>query len=270
MTSRKIFIGNRNLNPSTWTDFGWDDPLHGPQVKGEVAVIREEGTSGSLSAGLWRTGYEIAGCERDGSCVVKYSAPLGDETMVILEGTVKITETVSGRQYMVGAGNILSHPKHLDLQWEISRPFLKKFWVMWDSPIAAQREDHLFVANIHDNPSRWTPSLWGEAARDPRVCGEMHTIRGTGSTGSYQCGLWRTGVGIVGCEPDGSATLRHNAPLGDETILLLEGTAQLVNEETGDQYELKGGDVVGLPAGLPVKWISHPPFLKLFRVITHA
>lgn len=85
-----------------------------PQVKGEVVVIRPEGTSGNLSAGLWRTGYEIAGCERDGSCQVKYSAPLGDETMVILEGTVRITETASGRQYQVGAGSILSHPKHIE------------------------------------------------------------------------------------------------------------------------------------------------------------
>ena len=57
---RRIHIGNRNFNPSQWTDFGWDDPRHGPQIKGEVAVIRDDGTSGSLAAGLWRTGHEIA------------------------------------------------------------------------------------------------------------------------------------------------------------------------------------------------------------------
>ena len=55
---RRIHIGNRNFNPSQWTDFGWDDPRHGPQIKGEVAVIRDDGTSGSLAAGLWRTGHD--------------------------------------------------------------------------------------------------------------------------------------------------------------------------------------------------------------------
>ncbi|MBK8961398.1 MAG: hypothetical protein IPM80_23955 [Proteobacteria bacterium] len=82
-TARRISIGNRNDNPAEWTDFAWDDPLHGAQTKDVVAVIRQQGSSGSLMAGLWRTGYEVAGCEKDGSCRVQYSAPLGDETMVL-------------------------------------------------------------------------------------------------------------------------------------------------------------------------------------------
>lgn len=106
-------------------------------------MIRPEGTSGNLAAGLWRTGYEIAGCEPDGSCRVKYSAPRGDETMVILEGSARITEIATGRQHHISAGPILSHPKHVDLYWEINRPFLKKFWVIWDSPVQGTREDHL-------------------------------------------------------------------------------------------------------------------------------
>ena len=48
---RRIYIGNRNFNPSQWTDFGWDDPRHGPQIKGEVAVIRDDGTSGKPRSG---------------------------------------------------------------------------------------------------------------------------------------------------------------------------------------------------------------------------
>ncbi len=267
---RRIHIGNRNFNPSQWTDFGWDDPRHGPQIKGEVAVIRDDGTSGSLAAGLWRTGHEIAGCEPDGSCRVKYSAPLGDETMVILEGSVRITETASGKQHNVAAGSILSHPKHMDLYWEISRPFLKKFWVIWDCPTPGTREDHLYVASIHDNPPHWNPCTWDHPTRGPQVCGEFHVIRGTGSTGSLQCGLWRTGVGLAGCAPDGSASVRHASPRGDETMLLLEGQAQLVNDETGEIYHLEGGDVIGLPAGLPVTWTSRGPYLKLFRVTTRA
>jgi len=268
--ARSIYVGNRNDNPAQWTDFAWDDPRHGAQAKGEVAVIRPEGTSGNLAAGLWRTGHQIVGCEADGSCQVKYSAPLGDETMVLLEGTVRITETATGRQHRVGAGSILSHPKGVDLLWEIDRPFLKKFWVIWDSPTAGTREDHLYVANIFDNPSTWQPFAWDEPGLGRQIAGEFHTIRAQGSTGTYSCGLWRTGVGIAGCAADGSATFRYSSPRGDETMILLEGQVLLVNDETGQTYDLRAGDIVGLPQGLPVTWTSQGPFVKKFSVITRG
>ena len=42
-----------------------------------------------------------------------------------------------------------------------------------------------------------------------------------------------------------------------------------MNEETGEEYDLKAGDVIGLPSGVPVTWTSKPPFLKKFFVITN-
>ena len=266
--AKTIYVGHRNMNPDNWESFAWDDPKHGPNVKGEVAVIRPEGTSGSLMAGLWRTGHEIAGCEKDGSCVVKYSAPLGDETMLLLEGTVTITETASGRKHEVGAGTILGHPKGVDLLWEIKAPFLKKFWVMWDSPHVATPDNELHVSNISENEG-WRPFEWVEPEHGSQVCGELMTVRDTGSTGTLMLGMWRTGVGLPGCNKDGSATVRYTAPLGDETIFILEGQAHVVNEETGDQYDLKAGDVICLPSGLPVTWTSKAPYLKKFFVITN-
>jgi uncharacterized cupin superfamily protein len=267
-SARCLHVGNRNMNPSQWTPFEWQDPLHGPQVKGEVVVIRPEGTSGSLAAGLWRTGYEIPGCEADGSCNIDYSAPLGDETMVILEGSALVTETATGKTHEIAAGTILSHPKHVDLHWEIRRPFLKKFWIMWDSPNPATAEDHLVVANISDNPSAWKPFEWEDPGHGRQTCGETHTIRRTGSTGTYMCGMWRSGVGIAGCAQDGTATFNYSAPLGDETALLLEGQAQVVNDETGEVHHLQAGDVIGLPCGVPVTWTTTTPFMKKFWVIT--
>lgn len=44
-----------------------------------------------------------------------YSAPLGDETMFILEGSVEITITKTGKMHHVQAGSMISHPKHLDV-----------------------------------------------------------------------------------------------------------------------------------------------------------
>ena len=60
---RNIYVGNRNLNPPEWTDFEWNDPLHGTQPKGEVAMIRPEDTSEISATGLWRAAYEMASCE---------------------------------------------------------------------------------------------------------------------------------------------------------------------------------------------------------------
>ncbi|RJG57860.1 hypothetical protein D0Z70_01190 [Sphingobium terrigena] len=55
---RSLGIGNRNSNPAQWAPFAWDDPLFGPQVKGEVAPVAFDHTSGSLQLGFWRTGKD--------------------------------------------------------------------------------------------------------------------------------------------------------------------------------------------------------------------
>ncbi|THF65599.1 DUF861 domain-containing protein [Pseudothauera nasutitermitis] len=269
-TARKIEVGNRSFNPAEWTPFAWEEPRLGKQVKGEVAVIRSLCTSGTLQAGLWRTGRGIAGCNPDGSCHVDYSAPLGDETVVILEGSTTVTVKATGKQYRLEAGSIMSHPKGLEITWDIDAPFLKKFWVMWDSPTPATKSDDVFVGSISDNPAEWAAYEWVEPAHGPQVCGELFMLRATGSTGTLMCGLWRTGVGIAGCNADGSSTIPYTAPLGDETMFLLEGQAHLVNEETGEEYDFKAGDVIALPSGLPVKWTSKGPFVKKFWIITNA
>ncbi|MGB3483412.1 MAG: cupin domain-containing protein [Mycobacterium sp.] len=266
--TRTIETGNRN-STGEWVPFAWEDPLHGPQEKGEVVFIRTGGTSGTLQAGLWRTGRGIAGCEPDGTCHVVYSAPLGDETMVILEGTAEVTNTATGKVVHLEAGSIISHPKGVDLRWHVTSPFLKKFWVIWDSPQPATVESEVYVGNISDDPEEWAPYEWVEPDDGPQVCGELFALRSTGSTGSLKCGLWRTGVGIAGCDADGSATVPYTAPLGDETMLILEGNAHLIDNETGDEYNFKAGDIVALPSGLRTTWTSKAPFVKKFWIITN-
>lgn len=267
--TQDLYHGNRNMNPDDWTPFAWEDPKHGAQEKGEVVVIRPEGTSGSLMSGLWRTGHQIPGCESDGSCDVVYSAPLGDETMVILEGSADITETATGKKHRIGAGTILAHSKYVDLHWEIHGPFLKKFWVMWDSPNKGTPLDHLIVANISDDPGTWTPAEWTEPDHGKQTFGEFFTIRDTGATGTLKCGLWRSGVGVAGCKPDGTGTVRYTAPLGDETILLLEGQVHVVNEKTGEEFDFKAGDIIGFASGTPITWTSKTPYVKKFWVLTN-
>lgn len=269
--SLKLTVGNRNDNPPQWTTFAWDDPLHGHQEKGEVVVMRPEGTSGTLASGTWRTVAQAAGCRPDGSCTVVYSAPLGDETMFILEGNVEITITKTGRKHRVQAGSMISHPKNLDVTWEISGPFLKKMWVIWDSPNAnAHQFDDMIIRSSNDLVDGWIPFEWDEPVHGPSKEGEIFVLRDKGATGTLMAGLWRTGLTSPVKRADGGCQVKYSSPLGDETFLLLEGAATLTVMQTGEQYHIKAGDIVGHPKNLDVLWDIKTPFLKKYWVITDA
>ena len=99
---RSVGIGNRNDNPAQWAPFTWDDPHFGPQVKGEVAPVAFDHTSGSLQLGFWRTGKGIPGCNEDGSCHVDYSAPLGDETMPLNAEKQEKVAAYAGQEIFYG------------------------------------------------------------------------------------------------------------------------------------------------------------------------
>lgn len=268
--SLELFVGNRNDNPRQWTAFEWDDPIHGHQVKGDLIVIRPEGSSGTLLSGLWRTSPVSAGCRPDGSCEVVYSAPLGDETMLILEGEAFITVKKTRKKHHIKAGDIISHPKGLDATWEIPGPFLKKLWVIWDSPHAGKSADDFYVGNITGKRDGWLPCEWDEPRRGPAKEGEIQVIRDVGATGTLMCGLWRTGMTSPVRNADGSSEVKCSAPLGDETFIVLEGEAILTVTQTGKEHHVQAGDIIGHPKHLDLLWSIKTPFLKKFWVITDA
>lgn len=163
---RELAVSSRNANPAEWTPFTWNDPVFGPQTKGEAAPIAFEQTMGSLQLGLWRAGKDVVGCRGDGSCRVEYSAPFGDETVVLLEGTATVMVRATGKQYRLEAGSIMSHPKGVALTWEVAAPFFKKFRVLWNCPTASVEND-IYVGHISDDPgtqpgdvTTWQPFTW--------------------------------------------------------------------------------------------------------------
>jgi Protein of unknown function (DUF861). len=266
--TRRIFAGNRN-DDEGWEPFEWVEPKLGPQTKGEYIVIRPGGTGGgSHTAGLWRAGRGLPGASADGSTHVDYSAPDSDETVVILEGSAEITVVSTGKRYHIEAGSILSHPKGLEITWDIKAPFLKKFWVLWNGEVPGVPGDDVYVSSINADPDTWVPFEWVDPDHGSQVSGELTLLRDTGATGQLLAGVWRVGIGNRGSEPDGRSSVPYRAPGGDETMLLLEGTVHVVNEETGEEYDFAAGDVIGLPTGLPVRWTSNGPFVKKFFVIT--
>lgn len=269
-------ISSRNVNPTTWNRFTWEEPVHGVQCKGEYAAIDFKGTVGDPHLGLWRAGINVAGCGRDGSCEFEYTAPTGDETLIVLEGTATLTVKSTGKQFQLEAGSIVSQPKNVAVTWKIDGPFFKKFWIVWDCASPGTVENDLYVGHITDDPKSvpgdvktWQPFTWEEQGHGTLTRGELFMLRSTGSTGSLMCGLWRSGVGIIGCEKDGSTHIPYSSPLGDEIELLLEGQFHVSNLDTGEEHHFKGGDILAIPSGANLIWRSKAPFAKKFWFITN-
>lgn len=269
--NQKVHGGTQNLVPDQWTPFAWEEPRLGKQVHGEIAVIRTHGTSGWLQAGFWRTGPTSPGASSDGSHRVVYSAPLGDETAAVIEGTATLTVTSTGQKFHVGPGSVISSPKNLEVTWDIDGPYFKKYWCIFNgtqSTPAPPRD--LLVTNLNDNPPDWQAYHFVEPKEGPQVAGELFFLREGGSTGTMLSGIWRSGKGIAGTNVDARGTLvtPYTGVLGDETILLLEGEVDVVETLSGKKHSFRAGDVIGLSSGMHITWTSRGPFSKKLWVIT--
>ncbi|KAJ4289572.1 hypothetical protein N0V90_010901 [Kalmusia sp. IMI 367209] len=258
-------------SPETWVPFEWEEPKRGKQVHGEVSIVRPFGTSGALSAGLWRTSATSPGCRADGSNATMYSSPLGDETACVIDGTATLTVLSTGQKYQVGPGSIISSPKGVEVEWNIDGPSFKKFWCIWagKSPVPNGALE-LQVNHTSDNPKDWVEYHFTEPKEGPLVAGELYFIRTRGSTGTMMSGVWRSGRGIAASDlqSDGTLTTPYTGVLGDETILLLEGEVEVTETESGNNHYFKAGDVIGLTSGMHITWVSKGPFSKKLWIIT--
>ncbi len=88
--------------------------------------------------------------------------------------------------------------------------------------------------------------------------GEAHWLRAQGSRGnSHEACLWRT---------DAPASYEYLFT-GDESFVILEGSVSIELTETGEQIELRAGDVASFDRGTRSVWTFTEPFKK-FTVIS--
>jgi uncharacterized cupin superfamily protein len=270
LSTGRLFHGTIDPSKNDWQPFQWIEPDLGiTQTHGEVAVFRPEGTSGTLTSGLWRHHAGAPGANSDGSDTFVWSSAEGDDCAVILEGSATLTVIDSGEQYTVGPGSIVYQPKGLRVEWAFQAPYFKKFWTTWSGsePTGANLDD-LTIANISDNPAAWTQNEFTEPIEGDLIKGEYVVFFAEAATGTLMSGLWRTGIGLPGCEADGTLTTPYTGVRGDETILMLEGEAHVRNDETGEEFDFRAGDLIAIPAGVHVTWTSKGPFHKKFWIIS--
>ncbi|KAK0392477.1 hypothetical protein NLU13_1972 [Sarocladium strictum] len=271
--SKHVVHGGSAVPPAeAWVPFEWEEPKLGKQVFGEVTIARKFGVGGSLTSGFWRTSPNAPGSASDGSSFKNiYSAPLGDETACVIDGTATLTVVSTGKKYTVKPGDIISSPKNLEVLWEIDAPFFKKYWCIWNGTDAVPNPPtELTINSIHDNPAEWIEYHFEEPKEGPLVAGELYFIRSAGTTGTMMSGVWRSGKGIAGTDVDEQGTMStpYTGVLGDESILLLEGEVEVIETESGKKHLFRAGDAIGLSSGMHVTWVSKGPFSKKLWVIT--
>jgi uncharacterized cupin superfamily protein len=176
-----------------------------------------------------------------------------------------------GQKFHIAPGSIVSSPKGLEVKWEISGPYFKKYWCIFNgTQSTANPPRDLLVTNMNDNPADWQEYHFTEPKEGALVAGELFFIRPGGSTGTMLSGIWRSGKGIAGTHVDGKGAMMtpYTGVLGDETILLLEGEVDVVETLSGKQHHFRAGDVIGLSSGMHITWTSRGPFSKKLWVIT--
>lgn len=97
-----------------------------------MTFFRTGGSTGTFLSGIWRSGKGIAGTNVDakGTLVTPYTATLGDETLLLLEGEVEVVETASGGKHNFRAGDIIGLSSGQHITWTSKGPYTKKFWVI--------------------------------------------------------------------------------------------------------------------------------------------
>jgi uncharacterized cupin superfamily protein len=237
---------------------------------GDAGTIRSGSTTGSHRAGLWKI---------EGPVAFEGNAPDGDETLLVLEGEGTVTITATGKQHRLVPGSIVSHPRGLAVRWEIKSPSFKKLWMTWTSEQPGTAGEDLYIGHVNDDSGTWEPYEWIEPENGLRYsCGELFVLRSTGSTGMLRCGLWRStlqddaDLSSQACNCGRCAGHRIGSArgVGDETMILLEGAAQLVDEDTGESYDFEAGDIIAVYEGLNGRWTSKAPVMKKFWVVTNA
>ena len=129
-TGDDLIIANVNDNPAEWTPYTFTEPLEGELTKGELVILRPDGTNGTLLSGLWRSGKDIPGGDAAGTLVTPYTGTLGDETILLLEGQVHVRNDETGEEWDFNAGDVIALPSGVHVTWTSKGPFVKKFWVI--------------------------------------------------------------------------------------------------------------------------------------------
>ena len=164
-----------------------------------------------------------------------------DELVYILEGEVEISDR-AGRTVVLGVGEAAVLPQGVEISWRHESP-LRKYWVTWKGDEQTERPESFSVLDLAGDLSALP--LDDAGSREDL----QYEVPDTAWVG-----LWTNEVGEL--------SEQVSFPYS-ELMIVLDGVATLV-DANGREGKLKSGDVVLLPAGVPVRWRTDERFRKLY------
>lgn len=130
--AQTLQINHTADNPKDWEEYRWTEPKVGPLASGELYYVRSRGSTTSMVTGIWRTGKGFPGTrfDSDGGSKGPYTAVLGDETILVLEGRIDVTEVESGKHHSFRPGDIIGLTSGMEVIWHAHGPFCKKLFII--------------------------------------------------------------------------------------------------------------------------------------------
>lgn len=99
--------------------------------------------------------------------------------------------------------------------------------------------------------------------------GEITFARQFGTSGSISSGFWRvteSSPGVRFDEEAKTAKMWYSSPMGDETAVVIDGTAEITDWETKQKYTVGPGSIISTPMGVQAQWEIDAPYFKTFWV----
>jgi uncharacterized cupin superfamily protein len=200
-----------------------------------------------LSAGVWD-------CTAFATKMAAYSA---DEFMILLEGSVTITEA-GGHVTRVEAGESFIIPRGLECAWA-QEGYVRKIFVIYENPAmpipvnpAAQHVIKLDLAAALSPCGGPDPMLLN--GPEPR-CTERVVY--TDASGQFTVGLWSASPYDRKASAFGRYELMH----------FLEGQVELHDGGNSGQA-FRSGETIFVPKGAPVGWRNTSDVKKIFAILT--
>ncbi len=116
------------VDATDFVPFDYLEPATGMVRFGQIAPIRKGGAMGqTLAVGIWKLDESVES--------PVYTSALGDETFLVLEGSVRIEVVETGEVRAFAVGDVVSWSRNTPTRWTFEAPFRKLVIVSSEQPM---------------------------------------------------------------------------------------------------------------------------------------
>ncbi|KAF5964772.1 hypothetical protein FBULB1_12615 [Fusarium bulbicola] len=128
----ELQVTHVNDDPGCWLDYNYNTLEPGARSLEEFFYISRNGSSGTFITGIRRFKegtFDLSNGPQN-NLMLRYSVEAGDETMLLLEGSVKVVDTASGALHHFSKGDIIGLSRGAQVAWMTARQPCKVLWII--------------------------------------------------------------------------------------------------------------------------------------------